>query len=147
MQATILTIGDEILIGQIVDTNSVSIAKYLNAAGVVVREKCSIGDDRDQIVTTLERCLAHSDIVILTGGLGPTKDDITKKTLAEMFHSELVVDPAVEAHVRRMLEARGIDFNELNRGQALVPACCTVLFNAHGTAPGMWFERDGKVVV
>lgn len=64
-----------------------------------------------------------------------------------MFHSELVVDPAVEAHVRRMLEARGIDFNELNRGQALVPACCTVLFNAHGTAPGMWFERDGKVVV
>ena len=139
MQATILTIGDEILIGQIVDTNSVSIAKYLNAAGVVVREKCSIGDDRDQIVTTLERCLAHSDIVILTGGLGPTKDDITKKTLAEMFHSELVVDPAVEAHVRRMLE--------LNRGQALVPACCTVLFNAHGTAPGMWFERNGKVVV
>ena len=147
MQATILTIGDEILIGQIVDTNSVSIAKYLNAAGVVVHEKCSIGDDRRQIIETLERSLAQSDIVILTGGLGPTKDDITKKTLAEMFHSRLVVDPTVEEHVRRMLEARGIDFNELNRGQALVPECCTVLFNAHGTAPGMWFERGGKVVV
>ena len=130
MQATILTIGDEILIGQIVDTNSVSIAKYLNAAGVVVHEKCSIGDDRRQIIETLERSLAQSDIVILTGGLGPTKDDITKKTLAEMFHSRL-----------------GIDFNELNRGQALVPECCTVLFNVHGTAPGMWFERGGKVVV
>ena len=116
MQATILTIGDEILIGQIVDTNSVSIAKYLNAAGVVVHEKCSIGDDRRQIIETLERSLAQSDIVILTGGLGPTKDDITKKTLAEMFHSRLVVDPTVEEHVRRMLEARGIDFNELNRG-------------------------------
>ena len=109
MKATIITIGDEILIGQIVDTNSVSIAKHLNTAGIVVREKLSIGDDRTQIVEAVGRAMSASEITVITGGLGPTKDDITKKTLAEM--------------------------------------CCTVLFNAHGTAPGMWFERDGHVAV
>ncbi|MDE6069351.1 MAG: competence/damage-inducible protein A [Alistipes sp.] len=147
MRASIVTIGDEILIGQIVDTNSVSIARHLNAAGIVVHEKISIGDDREQIVDTLRRALAASQAVIVTGGLGPTKDDITKKTLAEMFGSRLVEDSAVAAHVRRMLESRGIAFNELNRSQALVPEGCTVLFNAHGTAPGMWFEQEGRVVV
>lgn len=147
MQATVITIGDEILIGQIVDTNSVSISKHLNSAGIVVREKCSIGDDRTQIVETLERALANSQVVIVTGGLGPTKDDITKKTLAELFGSGMHLDERVAGHVQRMLESRGIVFNELNRGQALVPDCCTVLFNAHGTAPGMWFEREDKVVV
>ena len=147
IKATIITIGDEILIGQIVDTNSVSISKHLNAAGIVVREKCSIGDDRTQIVETLERALAHSQIVVVTGGLGPTKDDITKRTLAELFGSGMHLDERVADHVKGMLESRGIAFNELNRGQALVPDCCTVLFNAHGTAPGMWFERGEKVVV
>lgn len=147
MKAAILTIGDEILIGQIVDTNSVSIARHLNAAGIVVREKISVGDDRNQIVETLERALAGSEVVILTGGLGPTKDDITKKTLADMFGCEMVCDRTVADHVRRMLEDRGIAFNSLNREQAMVPSCCTVLFNAHGTAPGMWFERDGRIVV
>lgn len=147
MNASIITIGDEILIGQIVDTNSVSIARHLNDAGIVVREKVSIGDDRSAIVETLRRSLAASQVVILTGGLGPTKDDITKKTLAEMFGSRLVNDPVVAAHVERMLTERGIAFNELNRSQALVPACCTVLFNTHGTAPGMWFENEGRVVV
>ena len=147
MQATVITIGDEILIGQIVDTNTVSISKHLNAAGIVVREKCSIGDDRTQIVETLERALAHSQIVVVTGGLGPTKDDITKRTLAELFGSGMHIDERVADHVKGMLESRGIAFNELNRGQALVPDCCTVLFNAHGTAPGMWFERGEKVVV
>ena len=147
MKATIITIGDEILIGQIVDTNSVSIARHLNAAGIVVHEKVSIGDDSAQIVGCVERALGLSDIAIITGGLGPTKDDITKKTLAEMFGSKLIPNQTVSDHVKRMLEERGIEFNELNRGQAMVPACCTVLFNAHGTAPGMWFERGGKVVV
>ena len=147
MKATILTIGDEILIGQIVDTNSVSIAKHLNAAGIVVREKISIGDDRAQIIETTEKALADSEVTIITGGLGPTKDDITKKTLAEMFHCEMRHDQRVADHVEKMLTERGIGFNELNRSQAMVPACCTVLFNAHGTAPGMWFERDGHVIV
>ena len=147
MKATIITIGDEILIGQIVDTNSASIARHLNAAGIVVAEKESVGDDRDAIVAALRRAMDSSDVTILTGGLGPTKDDITKRTLAELFSCELVRDERVARHVRRMLESRGIAYNDLNRGQSLVPACCTVLFNAHGTAPGMWFERDGRVVV
>ena len=147
MKATVLTIGDEILIGQIVDTNSVSIAKHLNAAGIVVAEKISVGDDGPRIAEAVRQAMAHSEVTILTGGLGPTKDDITKKTLAELFGCGLACDARVADHVRRMPEARGIAFNELNRAQALVPTACTVLFNAHGTAPGMWFERDGKVVV
>lgn len=147
MNATIITIGDEILIGQIVDTNAASISRHLNAAGIVVGERCSIGDDRGQITATLDRVLRTAQIVVITGGLGPTKDDITKKTLADYFHSGMHTDAAVSAHVERMLAARGIDFNALNRSQALVPDACTVLFNAYGTAPGMWFERDGRVVV
>ena len=147
MKATIITIGDEILIGQIVDTNSVSIAKHLNSAGIVVREKLSIGDDREQIQQCVTRALEQFEVTIITGGLGPTKDDITKKTLADLFHSGMHYDQTVADHVERMLTARGIEFNELNRSQAMVPDCATVLFNAHGTAPGMWFERDGHVVV
>ena len=102
MKATIITIGDEILIGQIVDTNSVSIARHLNAAGIVVHEKVSIGDDSAQIVGCVERALGQSDIAIITGGLGPTKDDITKKTLAGMFGCELVPDQRVADHVKRI---------------------------------------------
>ena len=147
MNASILTIGDEILIGQITDTNSVSIARHLDGAGIVVREKCSIGDDRGRIVAAVERLLASSEVVVLTGGLGPTKDDITKKTLADLFGCRLVHNGTVAAHVERMLAERGIAYNELNRSQALVPDGCTVLFNAYGTAPGMWFERDGRVLV
>ncbi len=129
MKATIITIGDEILIGQIVDTNSASIARHLNTAGIVVAEKKeSVGDDHDAIVAALRRAMDGSDVTILTGGLGPTKDDITKRTLAELFGCELVRDERVARHVRRMLESRGIAYNDLNRGQSLVPACCTVLF-------------------
>ena len=147
MKSTIITIGDEILIGQILDTNSRYISQALNRLGVVVAERTSIGDNAEQIVSTLDRALAATDIVIITGGLGPTKDDITKHTLARYFNSELVYNEQVGDFVRTLLERRGIAFNDLNRGQAMVPACCTVLHNAHGTAPGMWFERDGKVVI
>lgn len=147
MKATILTIGDEILIGQIVDTNSASIARHLNAAGIVVRSRTSVGDDRKQIADAVTRAMRENDITILTGGLGPTKDDITKKTLTELFGSQLVRDERVADHVRQMLESLGIEYNALNREQSLVPECCTVLFNVHGTAPGMWFEHENKVVV
>ena len=147
MQATIITIGDEILIGQIVDTNSVSIARKLNEAGIVVREKCSIGDSREEIIAAIRRAEQTSQVIILTGGLGPTKDDITKKTLAELFGCEMRFDEAVAEHVERMLTARGIAFNALNRSQAEVPAACEVLHNAHGTAPGMWLEDEGRVIV
>jgi nicotinamide-nucleotide amidase len=147
IKATIITIGDEILIGQIVDTNSVSIAKHLNKAGITVAEKLSIGDDAAQIEATLKRAHTQSQIVIITGGLGPTKDDITKHTLARIFSSELAMDEAVAEHVERLLAKRGIAFNELNRSQALVPECCTVLFNHHGTAPGMWFDEGEHVTI
>ncbi len=147
MKAEIITIGDEILIGQIVDTNAAYIAQRLNSAGFVVSERSSVGDRAEQIVRAIEQSMQRSDVVITTGGLGPTKDDITKTTLAKMFGGGMCTDERVEEHVRTMLAARNIEFNELNRSQAVVPESCEVLFNAHGTAPGMWFERDGKVVI
>lgn len=147
MRATIVTIGDEILIGQILDTNSRYISRALNKHGIVVAERTSIGDNREQIIETLNRALAQSNVVIITGGLGPTKDDITKHTLCEYFDSKLRYDEIEAEHIRSLLSARNIAFNELNRGQAMVPECCTVLHNAHGTAPGMWFEQKGCVVV
>ena len=147
MKSTIITIGDEILIGQILDTNSRYISQALNRIGVVVAERTSIGDSAEQIVATLDRALAQSDVVIITGGLGPTKDDITKHTLARYFNSELIYNEQVGSFVEQLLSRRGIAFTELNRGQAMVPECCTVLHNGHGTAPGMWFERDGKVII
>lgn len=148
MKATIVTIGDEILIGQIVDTNSVSIAKRLNNIGITIAEKLSIGDSKEVIIETLSRAMQTSKVVIITGGLGPTKDDITKHTLAEMFGSKLIYNDTEGEHVRALLARRGIEFTELNRGQAMLPECCTVLHNAHGTAPGMWFDtpRGGVVV-
>lgn len=148
MKATIITIGDEILIGQIVDTNTVSIARHLNNLGIQITEKCSIGDSREAIVEILDRVVCTSEVVIITGGLGPTKDDITKHTLADYFGSELEYNAAEGDHVRQLLERRGIPFTELNRCQAMLPKCCTVLHNAHGTAPGMWFDTPkGGVVV
>ena len=147
MKATIITIGDEILIGQILDTNSRYISRALNTHGIVVAERTSIGDNRQQIIDTLDRALAQSEVVIITGGLGPTKDDITKHTLCDYFGSTLRYDKIEAEHIRTMLERRNIAFNELNRSQAMVPECCTVLHNAHGTAPGMWFEREDRVVV
>ena len=148
MNATIVTIGDEILIGQIVDTNSVSIAKHLNSIGITIASKLSIGDRRDAIVASLTEAMTTTDIIIVTGGLGPTKDDITKHTLAQMFSSELVYNATEGEHVRQLLERRGIPFTELNRNQAMLPQCCTVLHNSHGTAPGMWFDtpRGGALI-
>ena len=148
MKSTVITIGDEILIGQIVDTNTASIARRLNNIGITIAEKLSIGDSRDVILSTLRRTLTESDVVIITGGLGPTKDDITKHTLAAYFGMELKYNETEGEHVRSLLERRGIPFTELNRGQAMLPERCTVLHNAHGTAPGMWFDcEDGRVVV
>ena len=147
IKATIITIGDEILIGQIVDTNSVSIAKRLNSIGITVAEKLSIGDNAEQIEATLKRAHSQSQVVIITGGLGPTKDDITKHTLARIFSSPLVENKEVATFVEQLLAKRGIAFNELNRSQALVPECCEVLFNYHGTAPGMWFDEGENVTI
>lgn len=147
MKATIITIGDEILIGQIVDTNSVSIARHLNGAGITVESKLSIGDSDHQIESSIRTALLTSQVVVITGGLGPTKDDITKHTLSRIFNSELRYNDTEGQHIESLLARRGIAFTELNRSQAMLPACCTPLHNAHGTAPGMWFECEGDAVV
>lgn len=148
MNATIITIGDELLIGQVVDTNSCFIGRKFGDCGIRIVERCSIGDDADTIIATLDRVLTKSEIVIITGGLGPTKDDLTKHTLARYFGCKLVRDEATYQFVEQMLARRGIEFNELNQAQALVPESCTVLPNRNGTAPGMWFDTtDGKVVI
>lgn len=147
MTANIITIGDEILIGQIVDTNSAWISRRLNDAGITVNAKISVGDNKDAIRGTINAAIAMSNIVIITGGLGPTKDDITKQTLADYFDCGMVRDMETYEANRKRLEERGITYNELNKAQSLVPACCRVLPNANGTAPGMWFEREGKLLV
>jgi nicotinamide-nucleotide amidase len=147
MLSRIITIGDEILIGQITDTNSGWIAARLDDAGIQIAGMESVADAAGDIIRALESSLATADIVVITGGLGPTKDDITKKTLADYFGCGMREDAGAYRMIESMVAARGFEFNELNRSQALVPECCTVLPNRNGTAPGMWFEREGKVVV
>lgn len=147
MQAEIITIGDELLIGQVVDTNSAWLGSTLGDDGIKVIQITSVQDHAAQIVQAVNDALSCADIVLMTGGLGPTKDDITKKTLAEMFGMKLVRNEQVYEMVGKQLALRGIAFTELNQGQALVPDGCTVLPNRNGTAPGMWFERDGKVLI
>ena len=146
IKAQIITIGDEIVIGQIFDTNSTFIAQELENIGVMVSEIHSIRDNQTKIIETLGHALDNNNIVIVTGGLGPTKDDITKHSLAQMFDTELIRDEETFAHVKNMMEAKAIDFNELNQSQADVPKCCTVIKNESGTAPAMMFERNGNLL-
>ncbi|WP_396194175.1 CinA family nicotinamide mononucleotide deamidase-related protein [Flavobacterium sp.] len=148
MKATIVTIGDEILIGQIVDTNSGYIAKALDRIGIQTHEMLSISDDKKHILETFKKLQNQVDLVIITGGLGPTKDDITKKTFCDYFDDVLVEDQAVLAHVTEIIEGfykRPI--NQLNKEQALVPSKGEVLFNKMGTAPGMWMKKDNTVFI
>lgn len=147
MYASVITIGDEILVGQIVDTNAAYISQSLGNIGITVRERVSVGDTADEIRRAIDRELSLSEVVVMTGGLGPTKDDVTKRTLAAYFGCGMVRHQPTYDMVREMLLRRGIEFSELNRRQADVPECCTVLPNRNGTAPGMWFDRDGKVIV
>lgn len=140
-RACICTIGDEILIGQIVDTNSSHIARELNACGVKVAGMLSIGDDHDSIISSLEAELSRNDIVVVTGGLGPTKDDITKKALAELSGAQgWKEDEEQLAIIHRILHSRGLDVLDINRAQALVPLTCEVIPNRLGTAPIMVFR-------
>lgn len=148
MKAAILTIGDEILIGQIVDTNSSFIAKELDKIGIATLEMRSISDDRQHILATFQELQNQFDLVVITGGLGPTKDDITKKTIAEYFNDTLVENTAVLEHVRKMLEKYfNRPLSQLNKDQALVPTQATILFNDYGTAPGMWLQKENTVFV
>jgi nicotinamide-nucleotide amidase len=148
MKATIITIGDEILIGQIVDTNSAFIAKSLDKIGVEINEMISISDDKNHILDTFAKLQNKVEIVLITGGLGPTKDDVTKKTFCDYFQDELVVNDKVLKHVTELIE--GVfkrPINQMNKDQALVPSKCTVLHNAVGTAPGMWMNKENTVFV
>jgi nicotinamide-nucleotide amidase len=147
MHAEIITIGDEILIGQILDTNSKWIAEALNKIGVSVYQITSIQDNKAHILKALKIAQQNCDIVIITGGLGPTKDDITKTTLAEYFNDTLVLNNEVVSHIKKMFEKANYPFSQLNRNQALVPKKCMVLNNELGTAPGMWFFENNKVVI
>ena len=147
MRAIIITIGDEILLGQIVDTNSRFIADRLTKVGIEVTRMLSVSDEEYDIEERMMMSLFDCDIVVMTGGLGPTKDDVTKRMLSRLFRMELVEDPEVLANVERLIANGGMRMNPGNRSQALVPNGCRVLMNRKGTAPGMWFERRGKVIV
>ena len=148
MKATIVTIGDEILIGQIVDTNSAFIAKSLDRIGVEINEMISISDNKQHILDTFLKFQNKVDLVIITGGLGPTKDDITKKTFCDYFDDELVVNEDVLKHVTQLIEGfYKRQITQINKDQALVPSKCTVLHNQVGTAPGMWMKKENTVFI
>lgn len=143
----IITIGDEILIGQIVDTNSAWMAGQLNMAGFEIAQITSVSDDAEHIVESLNMALQRVDIVLFTGGIGPTKDDITKLTLSKYFDTKLVFDQSVMDNIEQIFKHRLFAMNDLTRSQAMVPEKCQVIQNKMGTAPITWFEKDGKVVV
>ena len=149
MLAEIITIGDEILIGQIVDTNSAFIAKELNKIGVSVYQITSVQDERKHILQALDEAKTRAQVIIVTGGLGPTKDDITKHTFCEYFDDTLVRDPKVLAHIEQLFQKyiTTTKISEINRDQALIPTKAIALHNAYGTAPGMWIKEDDTVFV
>ena len=147
VRATIITIGDELLIGQTIDTNSAWMAQRLNSLGIDIYRRIAVADKEDDIQRALDEELPTADIILITGGLGPTSDDITKPFLCKYFGGKLVMDEKVLAHVKELFEKRKRPFLEVNIKQAEVPDVCTVLFNEVGTAPGMLFEKDSKWII
>ena len=137
--ASIVTIGDELLIGQTIDTNSAYIAQELNKIGVWVRRRVAIADDKEAILSTLAEEASTSNIIIITGGLGPTADDITKPALCDYFKTEMIRDEGATENVRTIFQKLGRPLTERNLSQGLVPANCEVLPNGRGTAPGMFW--------
>lgn len=147
MDVSVIVIGDELLIGQVIDTNSGWIARHLNPLGWNVRTVRVIGDTADEILKAVNDAFSETDIVLTTGGLGPTKDDITKTTMCQYFGGEMVLDKEVLKNVENIIEKRNLSMNPLNEAQAMVPTSCRVIQNQVGTAPIMWFEKDNKVLV
>ncbi len=147
MKAEIINIGDELLIGQVVNTNASWMAAQLSKAGIRVVQTTTIADDDGAIKTALDQAFERADIVLISGGLGPTKDDITKKSLTEYFGARLVFHEPTFEQVKKIFAARKFPVSEINRQQAMIPDKCTPLFNKNGTAPGMWFEKEGKIAV
>ncbi len=147
MKAEIITIGDEITIGQVIDTNSSFIAEELNRIGIAITRITSVPDNKDSITDAMDNAREKADIVIMTGGLGPTGDDITKNALAEYFSSKLVINRNVLNHIKVFLSNRSMELTDRNARQAELPDNCSVIFNKYGTASGMWFEEYGKVFI
>lgn len=145
VKAELLTIGDEILYGQIVDTNSQWMSVELDKVGIKVIRKTTVGDQEEEILTAFAEAEKRADIVLITGGLGPTSDDLTKPLLANYFGCELVMHEEALAEITAFFKSRGREMTELNRQQAALPSCCIKITNPVGTAPGMWFEKNGKV--
>lgn len=145
--AELLTIGDEILYGQIVDTNAQWMSVALDEVGIKVIRKTTVGDKETEILTALAEAEQRADIILITGGLGPTSDDLTKPCLAKYFNCELRIHEEALAEVTEFFKSRGRELTERNRQQAALPVCCTKITNPVGTAPGMWFDKDGKVFV
>lgn len=145
--AELLTIGDEILYGQITDTNSQWMSVELGNAGIKVVRKTSVGDEENEILTAFAEAEKRADIILITGGLGPTSDDLTKPCLARYFNCELKLHEEALVEVTEFFKSRGRELTEVNRAQAMLPVCCEKITNAMGTAPGMWFARNGKVFV
>lgn len=147
MLAEIITIGDELLIGQVIDTNSAWMAGQLNSIGIKVHQITSVSDQREHILKALTEASSRVELIIMTGGLGPTRDDITKKTLCEYFDAPMQIHEETLEHVTSIFRSYGLPLTELNRLQAMVPEGCTVLKNKNGTAPGMWFEFKGRIYI
>jgi len=147
MKAEIITIGDELLIGQVIDTNSAWLGQQLSSLGITLYQRTACGDSREQILSCLNDASSRSDIIILTGGLGPTKDDITKKTLCEYFDTTLLTDDKVLEWVTKIFKMRKMPMLDINLQQAMVLANSKTLWNRSGTAPGMWFDVNNKIFI
>jgi nicotinamide-nucleotide amidase len=147
MIAEIVSIGDELLIGQVINTNQAFIAEKLNSIGISVSTMTTVGDDQKSILQSFETALASHDLVLVTGGLGPTHDDITRTAVCRFFDTDLVVNEEALGRVKGFFEKRGIVPKKINEDQALVPRNCTVIQNHHGTAPGFLFERNGRYLI
>ena len=147
MNVEIISIGDELLIGQVVNTNASWMATELNLSGFNVNKITTISDNKQVIIQSIDEAFSSSDIILITGGLGPTNDDITKYTLCEYFESKLIFNQESYENINNLFAARGFVMTELNRKQAEVPDKCKVIINNNGTAPGMWFEKDGKILI
>ncbi len=147
MQAEIITIGDEILIGQITDTNSKWIAEELNKIGISIYQITSIQDDKEHILKAISEAESNVDIILITGGLGPTKDDITKLTLTEYFDDELVLQKDIVDHIKHLFSKINYAYTELDLQQAMLPKKALILKNNFGTASGMWFVKNGKIII
>nr|MQY79258.1 damage-inducible protein CinA [Bacteroidota bacterium] len=147
MKAEIISIGDELLIGQTINTNAAWMGQELNKIGVHVYQITSISDTKEHIIKALDEAKCRTDLILLTGGLGPTRDDITKHTLAAYFNSKLIFSQEVFENIKSFLSGRSIPINEFNRKQAEVPENARIFQNKNGTAPGLWFETDGRIIV